>query len=164
MIVFHQIHIRSTFWIIAFQHYNRYDELDKAEKSNQIFNKHIQQDFPQKNSLFWIEMSRNSDIPMVRINIFGNRDVDGIRQATIRPSSLSFYDSISDSVIKIAIFKVFPIVVALGFFTFMLVDYVTTDRRHGKQSLYSESSECILHESFHWQWNLNEQYRPVEFE
>ena len=98
-----------------------------------------------------IEMSRNSDIPMVRINIFGDREVDGIRQATIRPRSLSFYDSISDSVIKIAIFKVFPIVVALGFFTFMLVDYVTTERRQGKPSSYSESSECILHASFHGQ-------------
>ena len=88
-------------------------------------------------------MSRNSDIPMVRINIFGDREVDGIRQASIRPRSLSFYDSISDSVIKIVIFKVFPIVVALGFFTFMLVDYVTTDRRHGKPSSLGEPTECI---------------------
>ena len=88
-------------------------------------------------------MSRNTDIPMVRINMFGDREVDGIRQATIRPRRLSFYDSISDSVTKIAIFKVFPIVVALGFFTFMLVDYVTTDR-HEKQPPYSKSSECFL--------------------
>ena len=87
-------------------------------------------------------MSRNSDIPMVRINIIGGREVDGIRQPTIRPRSLSFYDSISDSVIKIAIFKVFPIVVALGFFTFMLVDYVTTGRVKTKNP-YLETSECI---------------------
>ena len=87
-------------------------------------------------------MSRNSDIPMVRINIFGDREVDGIRQPTIRPRSLSFYDSISDSIIKIAIFKVFPIVVALGFFTFMLVDYVTTDRVKTKNP-YFQTSECI---------------------